>query len=270
MWLHFKNLLWQSWIALVASLGTTTFAIVFAFVGFIFILLLNLAFKLRKDGWSWSVTVSHFSKNLKDSLIPTVIGTGVLWCVLYGTFVVRSVYADHRDTVSRLEEMTSARDALNAELHIKDDYINNLKTKSRPMPNASSEEHPKISFSAQPHALTDLQQTVLQRDLSAGAGLRVRINVIGRKQDTRDFAEDLEQVFKGWKVDGGNIGLTNMDFSSELEFVIPNPGDRSVQIAVHAFDHAHVAYSKNVLPEAFTGALIGGPPPALTINVTDR
>jgi len=47
MWPHFVNLLFRSWMALVAAMGTTTLAVVVGFVGFLFILALNLVFKLR-------------------------------------------------------------------------------------------------------------------------------------------------------------------------------------------------------------------------------
>ena len=86
MWPHFVNLLFRSWMALVAAMGTTTLAVVVGFVGFLFILALNLVFKVRKDGWSWSVTMAHFSQNLKDSIVPTVIGTVILW--LWGVKVI--------------------------------------------------------------------------------------------------------------------------------------------------------------------------------------
>jgi hypothetical protein len=72
---HFVNLLSRSWVNLVSAMGTTTLAVAVGFVGFVFVLALSLLFKLRKDGWSWSVTVSHFSQNLRESIVPTILGT---------------------------------------------------------------------------------------------------------------------------------------------------------------------------------------------------
>jgi hypothetical protein len=105
MWHHFINLLSRSWVALVAAMGTTTLALVVGFIGFLFILALNLIFKLRKDGWSWSVTTAHFSQNLKDSIVPTAIGTVSLWALLMGVFVVRTVYEDHEALAAKVRSL---------------------------------------------------------------------------------------------------------------------------------------------------------------------
>ena len=56
-----------------------------------------------------------------------------------------------------------------------------------------------------------------------------------------------------------------------IEFVIEDSRDRSVQIAIAAFDHARIQYSKNLHPEAYCGPMsLGYPAPPLTINVRDR
>ena len=95
MWPYLANCLSRSWANLVAALGTTTLAIVVGFIGFVFVLSLNLVFKLRKDGWRWGVMMSHFSQNLKESLVPTITGTVILWGALFGYFILRTNYADH-------------------------------------------------------------------------------------------------------------------------------------------------------------------------------
>jgi len=128
MWPHFINLLSRSWANLVAAMGTTTLAVIVGFVGFVFVLALNLLFKLRKDGWSWSVTVSHFSQNLRDSVVPTVIGTIILWGILFGAFVVRTVYDDHSGLVVANEQLTSTNrelDQTNRKLTDENKRLNN-------------------------------------------------------------------------------------------------------------------------------------------------
>ena len=108
MWRHLWHLLSHSWDSLVAAMGTTTLAIVVGFVGFLFILSINLVFKLRKDGWKWSVMVSHFSQNLKDSAVPTIIGNLMLWAVLFGIFVIKTVYNDHQELVGKVARLKAA------------------------------------------------------------------------------------------------------------------------------------------------------------------
>jgi hypothetical protein len=100
MWPYLVNLLSRSWSALLGAMGTTTLAIVVGLVTPLLVLFLNLVFKLGKDGWKWSVTVAHFSQNLKGSIAPTLIGTGVLWAALLSWFVVQTTYKDHQSLVA--------------------------------------------------------------------------------------------------------------------------------------------------------------------------
>jgi hypothetical protein len=116
MWPHFVRLLWRSWSSLVSALGTTTLAVVVGLAGFLFILALNLASRLKKDGWRWEVMSSHFSRNLKESLFPTAIGTLILWSVLFGWFVIKSVYADHMYFVAKVQEARSQGTASTSEI----------------------------------------------------------------------------------------------------------------------------------------------------------
>lgn len=142
MWPHFANLLLRSWQALVAGLGTTTLAICFGVAGFVFVLLLNLTNKLRRDGWKWEITVSHFSQNLRDSLLPTTIGTLFLWVALFGWFVVKTVYDDHHDSTARWRNVVIEKNNLKQELAKKDQYIQQL-LQTRPQRTASPITPPK-------------------------------------------------------------------------------------------------------------------------------
>jgi hypothetical protein len=132
MWPHFVSLIYRSWFNLVSAMGTTTLAVVVGFIGFVFVLAVSLLFKLRKDGWSWSVTVSHFSQNLRDSVIPTIIGTVVLWSVLFGAFVVKTVYDDHQNLTGRLRSVVNEKNDLRDGLNQRDEYIQRLKAISCP------------------------------------------------------------------------------------------------------------------------------------------
>src|SRR5271157_3313054 len=64
----------------------------------------------------------------------------------------------------------------------------------------------------QPRGLTELQRTILMSDLKEGIGLKVRINSVGKLQDTLDFADELQSVFKGWQIERNMVGalLTNV------------------------------------------------------------
>jgi hypothetical protein len=79
-----------------------------------------------------------------------------------------------------------------------------------------------------------------------------------------DLANELAKLFNGWRVEENIYNHIGGAVSPGIEFAIPHPEDPSVQIAIHAFEHAHIQYQKNVSP----GSVHGGA--ALTINVGDR
>jgi len=196
--------------------------------------------------------------------VTVVVYTGLfLWST------VKTVYDDHHDSVGRWQSIVDEKNRLKTMLQQRDEYIKELEGKRCTV----CASYPKSSAKEpQPRTLSDLQMTVLRRDLKAGAGLKVRINALGGKADTIAFADELRQAFRGWDVGGGNVGNHPGDpnEAQDLEFVIPHPEDRSVQIAVYAFEHAQIIYGKNVSPYAYSGPISLGEPPALTINVRDR
>jgi hypothetical protein len=126
VWHHFVNLLSRSWSALVSAMGTTTLAIVAGSAGFVFILLINLVFKLRKDGWNWGVMMSHFSQNLRESLLPTMMSTFILWTALYGSFLIGTVYNDHQGLINDKQSLLRKNAGL-VDPKSRDDEITDLK-----------------------------------------------------------------------------------------------------------------------------------------------
>jgi hypothetical protein len=201
----------------------------------------------------------------KNSALAILVGLVVSLLLMGGTFFWKSttaIYDDHSDMAGRLKSVINERNDLRTK-------VSTLENKSCPVCPVT---HPvPITPAIPPRALTELQRAILARDLQAGVGLTVRINAIGKLKDTQDFADELRIAFSGWQIEsttfaaaGNSAGIV----ASELEFVIPQPEDRAVQIAIHAFDHAHIVYTKNVDPNAFRGH--GIPVPALTINVRDR
>jgi len=89
---HLLHLLGASWSSLVASLGTTNVAI-FAALG---TFLLSLALMAYRKGL---VSVkAHLTQTLRDGVLLTL----VVWLLLYGWNVAKTIYIDHQALVSRL------------------------------------------------------------------------------------------------------------------------------------------------------------------------
>lgn len=258
MWPHFLHLFWRTiyGMPLVVSSNWASWALGLA----IFVLYEVLAVKFR----GWHDVVSRWKQNVGIGLLATFGG----YVLLFAYSAIITTYDEHHDSIGRWQAVVNEKNSLKIGLQQRDDYIRKLEGKSCPVCPA----HPKSSASEpQPRALSELQLEILRRDLKPGIGLEVRINAIGGKQDTLDLAQDLREVFKGWKVGGGNIGAgPPYSGDADLEFVIPHPEADSVQIAIHAFEHAHVIYGKTVNAYAYCGPISLGPPPALTINVRDR
>jgi len=209
----------------------------------------------------WQEMRRHWTENFLMGLLATTLG----YLVLFGWSILQTTYDEHRDSTGRWRVVVNEKDHLKAELSERDTYIRKLEARSCPICPARAAQVAE----SQPSALSDLQRTVLMRDLKAGSGLSVRINSIGNRIGVTDYANELQEVFKGWVVERNIVGnlSTNIETSTaQIEFVIPQPQDRSVQIAVHAFDHARVSYSKTVNEYAYRGPSSSATP-ALTINV---
>jgi hypothetical protein len=210
------------------------------------------------------------AKRLKGNLVVGLLVTLFVYSILFVWSTIQTVYDTHQDSVGRWQLVVKEKDSLKAELQKRDDYIKSLEARKCPVcpPARTISVGTSLRESPPPSALSQLQKTVLLRDLKAGSGLlTVRINSIGNRVGVTDYADEIEKVFKGWNVDRnitGQIG-TNLEMTTaQIEFVIPQPQAPSVQIAVRAFDNAHVTYTKTVSEFAYRGSL---PAPALTINV---
>lgn len=269
MWPHFVHLFWRTvhgMPVLVSSNWASWLILIGAFLLTECLLLWREREHMR-EWWNkrWS--------NLALSILVTLI----VYTSLFLWSTVQTIYDDHHDSIGRWQAVVKEKNSLTEMLQQRDEYIKRLESRSCPAcpPNRkqglSNEPQP-----SQPRSLSDLQRAVLQRDLGAGVGLKVRINAVGTQSDTLSFTDELRQAFRGWIQSNENVptlAMTVLDADvgtpSELEFAIPNPQDPSVQLAIHAFDHAHIAYTKNVSPYAWRGSS-NEPIPALTINVRDR
>jgi hypothetical protein len=210
------------------------------------------------------------TKRLKGNLFIGLLVTVFLYSILFVWSTIQTIYDEHHDSVGRWQVVVREKDSLKTELQKRDDYIRSLESRKCAICPSVQRIAPTAS---EPRGLTELQKTILVNDLKAGIGLKVRINSIGKLQDTHDFAEELKAVFKGWQVERNITGtlVSNMGSpTSELEFSIPQSQDHAVQIAIRAFDHAHIQYTKNVDPYAYRGGFSTEEAPALTINVRDR
>ena len=143
-----------------------------------------------------------FLKAIQESGMPAVTTTSItviVWALIFGWFVVRAVYLDHQRLVGDNQSLLRANSTL-VDPKSRDDEIKDLKNQlAEAKKSRGKQETSKVSAGAsQPRALSDLQTAVLLRDLSAGAGLKVRINAVGQQSDTLSFAEELRRVFKGW------------------------------------------------------------------------
>jgi hypothetical protein len=264
---HLASLLRSAWLLLLGSLSSSPLNF------WVFSIILPIAIFLAIVGGMWWYREPHTAKGLgtafQHSLFPGIIAAGltvVTWAALFSWALYRSVYNDHQNLAGHLRAVINEKDFLKRGLKERDDYIDRLKN-AKPVCPVCSSGVTVLQAPSAPRALSDLQRTVLMRDLKEGIGLNVRINSIGKMSDTHTFANELQDAFKGWNIQRNTIGATSTTSPSELEFVIPQPQDRAVQIAIRAFDHAHIQYSKNVDPYSSRGP---GEPPALTINVRDR
>jgi hypothetical protein len=210
----------------------------------------------------WQDMKARWAQNVGIGLLATACG----YLILFICSAIATTYDEHNDSTGRWQAVVKEKDKLKDGLAQRDDYIRQLE--ARQCPSCPSRKPLGAQPTSLPRALTELQRAILIRDLKAGHGLKVKINVIGNNSDTLAFAKDIVDMFKGWDVELYHFGITSFGFSSPFEFVIPRPQDSSVQIAVHAFDHAHVEYTKNVDQSAFLGAM--GTIPPLIINITDR
>jgi hypothetical protein len=218
--------------------------------------------------------VTRGRENFKIGLYAFVVVILGVYGPLLGWQLIRQVYRDHHDNAARWTEIVNEKNHLKYLLSNRDEYISSLeselKKKHTKRPSARSVSAlPGSASSDTVLALTDMQEIVLRRDLTGCAVCYVRINAIGSSEDTRDLADELRRLFKGWRISGGNIGNTNAEAPPGIEFEIPHPENPSVQIAIRAFDHAHIRYSKNVSPSGYRGPLDLGEPPPLTINVSN-
>lgn len=95
---HLLDLLHASWSSLLASLGTTTLAVIVAVGTF----LLSLVLMAVRGGIT--SLRAHISQTLRDGLILTAI----VWSLLYGWNVAKTVYSDHEQLVEQLEKVKIA------------------------------------------------------------------------------------------------------------------------------------------------------------------
>lgn len=102
---HLLHLLGASWSSLVASLGTTTLAIV---VG-LGIFVLSLVLTVYRQGLA-SVK-EHVTQTLRDSVILTL----VVWSALYGWNVAKTIYIDHQKLVSQSVDLAEQVKKLKAQ-----------------------------------------------------------------------------------------------------------------------------------------------------------
>jgi hypothetical protein len=87
---HLLHLLGASWASLVASLGTTTLAIL-AGLGIFILSLVVTAYRKGLES-----VKAHVTQTLRDGVTLTLI----VWVALYGWNVAKTIYVDHRELVS--------------------------------------------------------------------------------------------------------------------------------------------------------------------------
>ena len=256
---HLVRFMWRTWDGFVAlHIGSTSPGFLNSIVETILCIVLGFVGLIFFQG-GWSAVRSRIIETVAMGIVVSATALILVYGTQFAWEVVKSGYSDHETLVAKANAPKPVCPTCP------------LCPIPKPCKVSSG---PSTATTTQPRTLSELQTKILLTDLSAGYTLKVRINAMG-SQDTISFADELRQVFKGWdQIGNGNTSIAgaggNVSPTSELEFVIPNPQDRAVQIAVRAFDHAHIQYTKNVDPYAYRGATSAGEPPALTINVRDR